>query len=192
MVSNLWYLGLLALVALERGFELFLSRRNAKRAFARGGLEVGQGHWRPMILVHASFLIACASEVLLWERAFVPLLGWPMLGLVLGAQSLRYWAIRTLGEAWNTRVIVVPGAPVVDGGPYRYLRHPNYAAVAIEIIALPLVHTAWVTALAYSLANAFLLRVRSRSEEAALRAHSNYDDRLADRDRLLPRRARAR
>ena len=80
------------------------------------------------------------------DRPFIPWLGWSMLVLVVLAQALRWWCIRTLGVRWNTRVIVVPGLPLVTGGPYRWLRHPNYVAVVVEGIALPLVHTAWVTA----------------------------------------------
>jgi methyltransferase len=182
------YLGFLALLALERLLELRISRRNAALALARGGIEVGQAHFRLMKLLHGAFLGACAAEVLLLRRPFVPALGWPMLGLALGAQALRYWAIASLGPAWNVRVIVVPGARAVTSGPYRWLRHPNYLAVALEGIAVPLIHSAWWTAIGFSAANAALLAVRIRCEERALAQHCDYDARLGGRRRLLPGR----
>jgi methyltransferase len=182
------YLAFLALLALERLVELHISRRNAARAFARGGVELGQRHFRAMKLLHGAFLGACAAEVLLLQRPFVPALGWPMLGLALGAQALRYWAIASLGPHWNVRVIVVPGARAVTSGPYRWLRHPNYLAVAIEGVAVPLIHSAWWTALGFSAANAALLAVRIRCEERALAEHCDYDARLGGRRRFLPAR----
>lgn len=162
------YLALLLLVGAERLFELRLSRRNAARTMARGGVEHGRGHFVWMAALHAAFLPACALEVVLLDRPFLPVLGLPMLGLALAAQALRYWAVGALGTRWNVRVIVLPGEPLVRSGPYRWIRHPNYLAVAIEGFALPLVHTAWVTAVAFTALNAALLRVRIRCENAAL------------------------
>lgn len=171
MTSVLAY-GLLVLaVALERLAELVVSRRNARASFARGGVELGQSHYPAMVVLHAGLLAACLLEVLLADRPFVPLLGWPMLAAVAAAQALRWWCIGTLGRQWNTRVIVVPGEPLVDRGPYRWLRHPNYVAVAVEVAALPLVHSAWVSALVFSVANAvLLLRWRIPVEASALDA----------------------
>jgi methyltransferase len=183
------YLLFLMLVGLERAFELRLSRRNASRALARGGLEVGQAHFAVMRALHAAFLASCAAEVLLLERPFDARLALPMLALALGAQALRYWAIATLGQRWNVRVIVMPGEPVVTTGPYRWLRHPNYLAVVIEGFAIPLVHGAWLTALGFSLANALLLRTRIRVEERALAEHCAFEARLGDRPRLVPLRS---
>ncbi|MDQ1640747.1 MAG: methyltransferase, partial [Actinomycetota bacterium] len=97
-----------------------------------------------------------------------PALGWPMLVLVLAGQALRWWCIRTLGPQWNTRVVLVPGLPLVSTGPYRFLRHPNYVAVVVEGVALPLVHSAWVTAVAFTVLNSVLLTVRIRCEDQAL------------------------
>jgi len=162
------YLGLLILLACERGVELVLSRRHATWALARGGLEFGRGHLLPMRLLHAGFLLGCALEVVLLGRPFVPALGLPMLACVVAAQVLRYWSVHALGRSWNVRVIVIPGAPRVVRGPYRWLRHPNYLAVVIEGVAVPLAHTAWITATVFSLANAWLLAVRIRCEERAL------------------------
>jgi len=162
------YTLLILLVAAERLAELVVARRNAAWSIALGGTEYGRGHYPPMVLLHTGLLVGCLAEVGLADRPFLPWLGWPMLALALAAQALRWWCIRTLGPRWNTRVIVVPGLPLVSGGPYRWLRHPNYVAVVTEGFALPLVHTAWVTALAFSLLNAWLLAVRIRCEETAL------------------------
>src|SRR5262249_14860087 len=131
------YLGLLAALGLERLAELRRSARNAAWAFARGGIEVGRGHWRAMQLLHRAFLLGCGAEAVGPRRPFHPALGLPMLGLALAAQGLRHWAVASLGPRWNVRVIVVPGEPAVRRGPYRFLRHPNYLAVAIEGFAVP-------------------------------------------------------
>ena len=162
----IWYALLLLAVGAERLAELVVSKRNLAWSLARGGREFGFGHYPAMVVLHTGLLVACFVEAL--HRSFVPALGWPMLVLVLTAQALRWWCIATLGHRWNTRVIVVPGLPLVSGGPYRWLRHPNYVAVVAEGVALPLVHTAWLTALAFTVLNAALLTVRIRVENAAL------------------------
>jgi methyltransferase len=179
------YLGFLALLALERLGELALSRRNAKRAFARGAVEVGQRHYRVMAAFHTLFLVACAGEALWHRDARVP--SWLMataLGGALAAQALRYWAIATLGERWNVRVIVLPGAAPVVAGPYRWVRHPNYLAVAAEMLCVPLIHGAFFLAALFSLGNAALLTVRIRAEEAAL--GRGYVDAFAGTPRFIP------
>ncbi|GAA3584162.1 isoprenylcysteine carboxyl methyltransferase family protein [Nonomuraea rosea] len=153
---------------LERLAELVVARRNLAWARSRGGIEYGRRHYPWIVLAHVALLVAAPSEVWLLGRPFLPALGWPMLAVVVLAQGLRWWCIATLGHRWNTRVVVVPGMPLVDGGPYRWLRHPNYVAVVAEGVALPLVHTAWLTALAFTLVNAALLTVRIRVENAAL------------------------
>ena len=164
----LLYWGLLAIVVSERMAELVLSKRHADAMLRRGGVEYGQGHYPAMVVLHALFLIGCAVEPYLAHRPFLPWLGFPMLALALGAQLLRWWAIRTLGTHWNTRVIVLPTAPRIAGGPYRYYPHPNYVAVILEGLALPLIHSAWITAAVFSLLNAFVLMVRLRTEDRAL------------------------
>jgi methyltransferase len=162
------YVILIGLVAAERVAELVVSQRNLATSRARGGSEFGAGHYPAMVVLHTALLAACLIEVLALHRPFIPALGWPMLALVLAAQGLRWWCIATLGWQWNTRVVVVPGAPRVTGGPYRYLPHPNYVAVALEGVALPLVHTAWITALAFTVLNAALMAARIKVENAAL------------------------
>lgn len=164
-----WFAALVLLVAVERLVELVVARRHASWAFERGGREHAPGHYRVMVMVHTGLLVGCLVEVPLASRPFVPLLGWSMLVLVVAAQALRWWCIRTLGQQWNTRIIVVPGLSRISGGPYRVLNHPNYVAVVVEGIALPLVHTAWVTALVFTVLNAGVLTVRLRAENRALR-----------------------
>ena len=162
-----WY-GLIALVVAVRFVELGVAKRNRAWAMEHGGVESGAEHYPVMVGLHTALFAGCLLEVPLADRPFLPWLGWPMLALLGGAHALRWWCIRTLGPQWNTRVIRVPGAPLVSGGPYRWLRHPNYVAVVVEGFALPLVHTAWITALAFTVLNALLLRVRLRVENEAL------------------------
>ena len=161
-----FYVVLIVAVAAERLVELFVSRRNLAWARRHGGREYGFRHYPFMVLLHTGLLVACLTEAT--HRSFVPALGWPMIAVVVLAQALRWWCITILGPRWNTRIIVVPGLPLVDRGPYRWARHPNYVAVVVEGIALPLVHSAWITAVAFTVVNAGLLRVRISSENAAL------------------------
>ena len=163
----LWYLLVLVVIVI-RFFELNVAKRNRAWAMERGGVETGAEHYPVMVALHTALFLGCLLEVPLADRPFLLWLGWPMLALLVGAHVLRWWCIRTLGPQWNTRVIRVPGAALVTGGPYRWFRHPNYVAVVVEGFALPLVHTAWITALAFTVLNALLLRVRLRVEEQAL------------------------
>jgi methyltransferase len=160
-----------AATALERLLELVVSARNARWSFARGAVESGRGHFPAMVALHTGLLVACVVEVVVADRPFVPALGWPALVVVVASQALRWWCITTLGPRWNTRVVVVPGLPLVRRGPYRFLAHPNYVAVVAEGLALPLVHSAWVTAVGFTVLNAvLLLRFRIPAEERALEA----------------------
>ena len=150
--------------------ELRISNRNVRRLLAAGGMESGAGHYPVMVLVHTLWLLSCIVEVVVLERRFIPLLGGMMIVLLAGTTALRYWVIQTLGPQWTTRIITVQGAPRITSGPFRWLRHPNYLAVALEIVALPLIHTAWTTALVFGLANLLVLRVRIQAEDRALEA----------------------
>jgi methyltransferase len=165
-----WYVLLVLLVGVERLAELVVARRNARWSLARGGRVFGRGHYPWMVALHTGLLAGCLLEAGLAGRPFVPAVGWPMLALVVAAQGLRWWCITALGPQWNTEVIVVPGLTLVTRGPYRlrWLRHPNYVAVAVEGAALPLVHGAWVTAVVFTVLNAALMVVRIRCEETAL------------------------
>lgn len=168
MTSELLFTVLVLAVALERVAELVVSQRNAAWSLARGAVESGRGHYPFMVVLHTGLLLGALAEVWLRRPDAVPVLAWTMLALVVASQALRWWCIRTLGRQWNTRVIVLPGAPRVVGGPYRWIPHPNYVAVVVEGFALPLVHSAWVTALVFTVLNAGLLATRIRAEDAAL------------------------
>lgn len=159
---------LVALVGLERLAELVVSRRNAEWSRRRGGVETGQRHYLVMVVLHTGLLVGVLVEVWVRRPEFVPALGWVMLAAVIASQALRWWCILTLGPRWNTRVIVVPGLPLVQKGPYRWFSHPNYVAVVVEGLTLPLVHSAWITAALFTVINAALLTVRIRVENRAL------------------------
>lgn len=186
LATSQWlYLGLLLLVGGQRLFELRLSRRNLAHAEALGGAAVREPIFPWIVLLHALFLPCVVAEVLLLERPFHPPVGWAALLLVAAAQGLRIWAIATLGPRWNVRLVRIPGAPPITGGPYRWLRHPNYLAVALEFLFLPLIHGAVWSAVAFSAANALLLARRIPAEEALLGAP--WRRAFARRPRFLPR-----
>lgn len=154
---------ILGFVVVQRLGELAYARRNTVRLLARGGVETGAGHYPLFVLLHGSWLIALA--------AFVPAgagINLPLLFIFAALQVARVWVLLSLGQHWTTRVITVPGAPLVSRGPYRYLRHPNYAIVTAEIAVLPLIFGAWEIAIIYSLLNLALLRHRIRIENEAL------------------------
>jgi methyltransferase len=163
-----WYVALIVAIAAERAAELVVSKRNWAWSRERGGAEFGARHYPVMVVLHTALLAGCLIEAFAMHRPFIAALGWPMLAVVVAAQCLRWWCITTLGPQWNTRVIIVPGAARVTGGPYRLFSHPNYVAVVAEGIALPLVHTAWVTAVVFTALNAILLRTRITVENRAL------------------------
>jgi len=135
--------------------------------------------------LHALFLVSAAAEAIVLRRPFPGALGWAALGAALGAQALRYWSVAALGPRWNTRIIVLLGAAPVVRGPYRFLRHPNYLAVIIEIACVPMIRGCWITATAFSIANAVLLRARILAEEAAL--GPRYALEFSGRLRLVPK-----
>ena len=162
-----YYLFILAIGA-ERLVELVVAQRNAKWSFAHGGKEFGRDHYPAMVSMHAILLISCMVEVWVLGRPFIPWLGWSMLAVVVLSTVVRWRCVAGLGKHWNPRLIVIPGAPLVRNGMYRWIRHPNYAAVTAEVAALPLVHSAWLTAITFSIANALVLTVRIRAENAAL------------------------
>ena len=168
MTSLAAFVVVVLLVGVERLAELVVSKRNAAWSLSRGGVETGRGHYPVMVVLHTGFLAAMLVEAFVRRPEVPSTLAWSMLVLVVAAQVLRWWCIATLGSRWNTRVIVVPGLAPVRSGPYRWLSHPNYVAVVVEGVALPLVHASWVTALVFTLANAVLLTVRLRAENAAL------------------------
>lgn len=164
------------LIALQRLGEVFLSKRNEKAILARGGREHAPAHFRAMKLIHLGWLIAMPLEVFIFNRIFSWYLFIPALLLTITGQALRYAAISTLKDRWTVRIMTIPNAPPVVGGIFRYIRHPNYTGVVLEIMAIPLLHTAYLTALVFSLLNALLLYVRIGEEEKALGCENNYGE----------------
>jgi methyltransferase len=164
------YWVLLSVIACERVAELVVSARHATGLLRRGGVEYGLSHFPVMIVLHVGLLAGCVLEPLLAHRTFISPFGWSMLVVTVAANGLRWWCIASLGDRWTARVIVLPGAPLVRSGPYRWFKHPNYAAVIVEGAALPLTGAAWITACAFTAANAVLLTVRIRCEARALAA----------------------
>lgn len=162
-------LALVGAVAAARLVELAVARRHADALLAAGGVEHGRGHYPFMVTLHAALLLGCVLEPAIAARPFEPIRFAAGATVVAAAAALRFWTIATLGRRWTTRVIVLPGRPLVTDGPFRFLRHPNYLAVAVEVAALPLAVGAWMTALLGTLLNAILLlAVRIPCEEAAL------------------------
>ena len=169
-MSQVLYTILVALVGVERLAELVVAKRNLAWSLARGGRETGFSHYPFMVALHTGLLVGCVVEVWVGDPPFIPWLGATMFVVLLASQALRWWCIRTLGHQWNTRIVIVPDLPRITGGPYRLFSHPNYVAVVAEGIALPLIHTAWITAIVFTVLNAILLTVRIRSENHALAA----------------------
>jgi len=166
--SEFLFTVLILLVGLERVAELVVTKRNEAWSMARGGCEFGAKHYPPMVVLHTALLAGALMEVWVRRPQIDAWFAVAMLVVLVASQTLRWWCITTLGHRWNTRVIIVPGLAPVTGGPYRFFSHPNYVAVVAEGIALPLVHGAWVTALVFTVLNAWLLTVRIRCENKAL------------------------
>lgn len=155
---------ILAFVTLQRLAELIVARRNTRALLARGAYEAAPGHYPLIVAVHALWLAA------LWWLAPGEPVSWPVVALFLLLQASRLWVLATLGRRWTTRIIILPDAPLVTGGPFRYARHPNYMIVIAEIALLPLAFGLWEVALVFSLLNAAVLAIRIRAEEKALAA----------------------
>jgi methyltransferase len=180
------YLALLALVGVGRLIELRISRRNQRRLEKQGVRKIVEPHFRWMVITHAGVLAGAAAEVLLLHRPLIPSLAIVMTALLVFANALRWWVIRTLAEHWNVEVMASSRVGVVAAGPYRWVRHPNYVAVVIELFSLPMIHTAWITALAGTLANLEILRRRLRVEEGVLMADPAYRSAMGAKPRFLP------
>jgi methyltransferase len=178
------YFTFLAFLILERFGELALSHRNAARAFRRGGVEIGQRHYKVMAAFHTLFILSCFAEASFSTSSVPEFLRWAAFVGALAAQALRYWAITTLGDRWNVRVIFVPGERPVVAGPYRFVRPPNYVAVALELVCVPLMFGGLWTAAIFTLGNTVLMLVRIPAEEAAL--GQTYARAFSGRPRFVP------
>ncbi|WP_347549798.1 isoprenylcysteine carboxylmethyltransferase family protein [Pseudalkalibacillus hwajinpoensis] len=168
------------LLIVQRLGEMLIAKRNERWMKDRGGIEFGKNQYIYIVMLHVAFLLALAIETVL--RSFTLSWFWTvMLTVFLIAQLLRVWTIRSLGRYWNTKIIVLPDADVVAKGPYRYIRHPNYIIVALEIVSLPLIFSSYLTAIVFTILNAvLLLKFRIPAEEKALTEVTNYADVFTD------------
>ena len=185
-VSIVAFLGLLLAVALLRLAELRISKCHQREMLARGAAKIDEPRFRWVVLLHTSVLLGAALEVVLLRRPFIPWLAAPMLAVFLAANTVRWWVIRTLGEHWNVQVMDSTRLGVITSGPFRYVRHPNYAAVFAEMLALPLIHTAWMTAAAGAIAHIGVLAQRLSTEERVLFANPDYRAAMTGKPRFLP------
>ncbi len=185
------FLGLLAAVALLRGVELMISRRHQGVMALHGARLAHDPDFRWMVGLHAGVLVGAAVEVVLLKRPFMPLLAIPAALLFAAANLVRWWVIRTLGNHWNVRVIDSIGMGVITAGPFRWVRHPNYAAVFLELAALPLIHTAWLTASIGSAVHVWVMARRLAVEERVLHRDGNYRALMGHKPRFLPRLGRS-
>jgi len=180
------FLVLLTAVGALRLLELRISRRHQRELVARGAAKVEEPRFRWMVLLHTAVLLGAALEVILLKRPFIPALAAATFAIFLAANAVRWWVIRTLGNHWNVQVMDSTRLGVVTSGPFRFVRHPNYAAVFAEMLALPLIHTAWITALAGSLAHMAVLTQRLSTEERVLFANPDYRAAMSGKPRFLP------
>jgi methyltransferase len=185
-LSVIAFLGLLLAVALLRLVELRISKRHQAEMVAHGAAKVAEPRFRWMVLLHTAVLLSAALEVVLLKRPFIPWLAAPMLAIFIAANAVRWWVIRTLGEHWNVQVMDSTRLGVVTSGPFRYVRHPNYAAVFAEMLALPLIHTAWITATVGTIAHIGVLSQRLSTEERVLFANPDYRAAMTGKPRFLP------
>ncbi len=186
------YLVLLALAGLGRLVELRISRRNQRQLERQGVRKIAEPHFRWMVILHGGVLISAALEVIFLHRPLIPALAIPMGALFVLANLLRWWVIRTLAGHWNVEVMASSRVGVVSSGPYRWVRHPNYVAVVVELFALPMIHTAWITALAGTAANLEILRRRLDVEDGVLMSDPVYRASMGGKPRFLPRLVKRR
>jgi len=184
--SVIAYLALVLLVAALRIFELRVSRAHQQEMIARGAAKIVDPKFRWMVLLHTCILLGSACEVLFLKRPLIPLLAAAMFAVFLAANAVRWWVIRTMGQHWNVQVVDSTRLGVVTSGPFRYVRHPNYAAVFLEMLALPLIHTAWITATLGAVAHVIVLMQRLSAEERVLFANADYRAAMGQKPRFLP------
>ena len=185
-LSVIAFLALLLLVAALRIVELRISRNHQRAMVPRGAVIVAEPLYPWLVAVHTFVLIAAAVEVIALKRPFIPALAASMFVIFVAANFVRLWVIRTLGNHWNVQVMDSTSMGVITTGPFRFVRHPNYAAVILELITLPLIHTAWITAIVGTLGYLAVIARRIPLEERALLANPDYRAAMAGKARFLP------
>ena len=186
MAMTFAYILLLLLVGIGRLAELRISRRNQGRLEKQGVRKIPEPHFRWMVFLHGAVLVCAGGEVLFLHRPLIPALAIPMAALFVLANLLRWWVIGTLAGHWNVEVMESSRVGVVSSGPYRWVRHPNYVAVVMEIFSLPMIHTAWITAIAGTLADLEILRRRIKVEDGFLMSNPAYRLAMGGKPRFLP------
>lgn len=175
-----------SVLIIQRLLELMIARRNEKWMKARGALEFGMKQYQFIVLVHSMFFVVFLFEKISFSRELSPI--WPFLAAVfVCAQLIRVWSISSLGRYWNTKIIVLPNVEVVKRGPYRFIKHPNYLVVSIELLVVPLMFGAYMTACLFTILNVLMLSIRIPAEEKALRELTEYEGSLGSRNRFIPK-----
>lgn len=186
-VTRIAYLILLVAFGAGRIAELWLSRRNQRKLLAQGAARVSEPRFPWMVLLHTGVFVAAGVEVIALHRPLLPALAISMGVLFLLSNALRWWVIGTLRSHWNVQVMDSARLGVVSSGPYRWVRHPNYVAVFVELVALPLIYTAWITALVAAVGNAWVLHNRLAVEDRVLLADEGYRVAMGGKPRFLPK-----
>ncbi|HSZ18321.1 MAG TPA: isoprenylcysteine carboxylmethyltransferase family protein [Candidatus Acidoferrum sp.] len=187
MAMTVAYILLLLIVGIGRLAELRISRRNQGQLEKQGVRKIPEPHFRWMVFLHGAVLVCAGAEVLFLHRPLIPALAIPMAALFVLANLLRWWVIGTLAGHWNVEVMESSRVGVVSSGPYRWVRHPNYVAVVMEIFSLPMIHTAWITAVAGTLGDLEILRRRIKVEDGFLMSNPAYRLAMGGKPRFLPR-----
>jgi methyltransferase len=179
----------ISLVILQRIAELRIANKNEKWMKANGGFEVGSEHYKYIVLVHVLFFLSLIFEVSYFNKVISPL--WIVFILFFAlAQALRVWSLLSLGRFWNTKIIIMPNVNIISTGPYKFIRHPNYLVVVIELLVIPLIYNAYWTAIIFTILNMFALSIRIPIEENALIRETNYKAVFHQRARFAPTRER--
>lgn len=175
-----------SIVIIQRLLEMVIARRNEKWMKAQGAIEFGRIHYQFLVMMHILFFLVFFFEKIAFSRELSPF--WSLLGsLFIMAQLIRVWAISSLGRYWNTKIIVLPNVDVVRKGPYRYIKHPNYLVVFIELLVVPLMFGAYITAIMFTILNVMMLSIRIPAEEKALRELTEYEGSFGNCNRFLPK-----
>ncbi|MBD7964654.1 isoprenylcysteine carboxyl methyltransferase family protein [Fictibacillus norfolkensis] len=180
-----WFLLFWSFLIIQRLAEVRIAKSNEKKLLSKGAVEAGSDHYKWMVSMHVAFFVVFFLEVYVFNAQ--PPSWWIVpFTLFLMAQVIRVWAISSLGEFWNTKIILLPGANVVARGPYRFMRHPNYTVVSLELLVMPLIFGAYFTAILFTILNIFMLRVRIPAEEKALMELTDYEKSHGQKQRFFP------
>jgi methyltransferase len=181
------YICLLVLVGIERLVEVAISRRNQSKLIEQGVQKIREPHFPWLVLFHAMVLVAAGAEVLFLHRPLIPALAIAMGAVFILSNALRYWVIHLLAGLWNVQIMDSGRIGIVTSGPYRWVRHPNYVGVVLEVFSLPMIHTAWITAIVGTVGYFEILRRRIKIEDSVLMANPAYREAMGDKPKFFPR-----